>query len=235
MNIFFTPDISGAHATLSEEESMHCIRVLRHRQGDLLTLIDGKGTLYKATITEANPKSCGVEVVETFPGFEQRNYHLHVAIAPTKNIDRFEWFLEKATEIGIDEITPLLCEHSERKQLKPERLEKILVSAMKQSLKASLPRLNNFVTFDSLIKTVNGNNTFMAHCYPGEKMHLARAAKGMEKVLVMIGPEGDFSLNEVAAAKARGCREVTLGQSRLRTETAGITAVSMINVLNEQA
>jgi 16S rRNA (uracil1498-N3)-methyltransferase len=235
MNLFFTPDISGTHYTLSAEESMHCIRVLRHRQGDLLTLVDGRGTLYKATITEANQKSCGVEIVESFPGFEQRNYHLHVAIAPTKNIDRFEWFLEKATEIGIDEITPLLCEHSERKQLKTERMEKILVSAMKQSLKASLPRLNNLTTFESFISTADGSNTFIAHCYPGDKIHLARAAKGFGKVVVMIGPEGDFSADEVMAAKAKLCREVSLGQSRLRTETAGITAVSLINVLNEQS
>lgn len=234
MNIFFTPDISGDFYVLSEEESKHCIRVLRHREGDLLTLVDGRGTLYKATISDANPKCCAVQVVESFPGFEQRTYHLHVAIAPTKNLDRFEWFLEKATEIGIDEITPLLCEHSERKQLKTERLEKILIAAMKQSLKAALPRLNNLTTFDSFIETVNGSNTFIAHCMQGEKIHLAKAAKDHENVVIMIGPEGDFSPAEVAAAKARLCREISLGQSRLRTETAAITAVSMINVLNEE-
>ena len=234
MNIFFTPDISGNFYTLDEAESKHCVRVLRHVNGDVLTLIDGKGNWYEAQITDANPKRCSVEVVKTIANVGKRNYRLHVAIAPTKNIDRFEWFLEKATEIGIDEITPLLCEHSERKQLKNERLEKVIVSAMKQSLKAYLPQLNNLTTFESFINTVSADEKYIAHCEEGRKNHLFHQVKPTGSVLVLIGPEGDFSPSEIAEARANGFVEISLGDSRLRTETAGIVATQIVQLVNEK-
>lgn len=234
MNIFYTPDISGNFYTLNEAESKHCIRVLRHVQGDQLTLIDGKGNWYEATITDANPKRCSVEVVKTIADVGKRNYRLHVAIAPTKNIDRFEWFLEKATEIGIDEITPILCEHSERKQIKPERLEKVIVSAMKQSLKAFLPQLNNLTTFESLLQTATEGGKYIAHCEEGQKNHLFHQVKPSESVLVLIGPEGDFSPDEIQKAKEGGFTEISLGESRLRTETAGMVATQIVQLVNEK-
>lgn len=234
MNIFYTPDISGAFYTLNEIESKHCIRVLRHGVGDLLTLVDGKGNWYEAKITDANPKHCSVEVVKTIANVGKRHYRLHVAIAPTKNIDRFEWFLEKATEIGIDEITPILCEHSERKQIKHERLEKVIISAMKQSLKAFLPQLNNLTTFDSFIENATEGGKYIAHCEDGQKNHLFHQVKPSESVLVLIGPEGDFSPAEIRKAIDCGFAEISLGESRLRTETAGMVATQIVQLVNEK-
>ena len=165
MHIFYAPDISGNLYTLSEEESKHCIRVLRLDVGDEITIVDGNGGMFKTRIVKPEPKRCQVEVFETIHEFEKRNHYLHIAIAPTKNIERFEWFLEKATEIGIDEITPLLCEHSERKVINNERLEKIIVSAMKQSIKAYHPKLNQMIPFKQFIQAKNDGDRFIAHCY----------------------------------------------------------------------
>src|SRR5574344_1182623 len=201
MNIFYTPDINGSHYTLDENESKHCIRVLRKTKGDEIILVDGKGGYYQTTIIDDNPKRCSIEVKNTIPNFGKRNYSLHLAIAPTKNIDRFEWFIEKATEIGIDEITPLLCEHSERKQINIERIEKVAVAAMKQSLKAFLPRLNNLTNFETFCKNENQGLRFIAHCEEEQKSHLFSQLKPKEKVVILIGPEGDFSRAEVEFAK----------------------------------
>lgn len=234
MIIFFTPDISGNVHTLDETESKHCIRVLRHVKGDQLILVDGKGCRYEAIISDPNPKKCVVEVVKTIVDFEKRDYYLHIAIAPTKNIDRFEWFLEKATEIGIDEITPLLCEHSERKQINVDRLEKVLVTAMKQSLKAFKPKLNNLTKFETFIESTTSEFKFIAHCAEGDKQNLFYIAKPATSTLVLIGPEGDFSLVEIEAALKNNFKEISLGKSRLRTETAGIVATQLINTLNDQ-
>ena len=234
MNIFYTPDITGNLYTLDESESKHCIRVLRYEKGSQLTLVDGKGGRYEAVIVDPNPKKCTVEVIKMIKDFEKRNYYLHIAIAPTKNIDRFEWFLEKATEIGVDEITPLLCEHSERKQIKPDRLEKIVVAAMKQSLKAFLPMLNNLTTFESFLNQAIGHNCFIAHCEEGNKPYLYNAIEPEQKILVLIGPEGDFSSTEIVRAQELGFQAVSLGSSRLRTETAGVVATHIVNVVNEK-
>ena len=234
MNIFFTPGISGQFYTLDESESKHCIRVLRYMKGDELVLIDGKGNWYEAIITDPNPKHCSVEVSKTIQNVGKRNYYLHIAIAPTKNIDRFEWFLEKATEIGIDEITPFLCEHSERRQIKNDRLEKVIVSAMKQSLKAFLPKLNNLTTFESFIEAATESCKYIAHCEESGKKHLFHQAKPSETLLVLIGPEGDFSPQEIQLAKEKGFAEISLGESRLRTETAGIVAAQIIQLVNEK-
>ncbi|MCF8361773.1 MAG: 16S rRNA (uracil(1498)-N(3))-methyltransferase [Prolixibacteraceae bacterium] len=234
MNIFYTPDISGKAYTLNETESKHCIRVLRMRQGDMLTLVDGQGGWFEAEITDPNPKRCGVVVKEETRDFQKRDFYLHIAIAPTKNNDRFEWFLEKATEIGVDEITPLLCEHSERKKIKPERLEKVVVSAMKQSLKAYLPRLNNLTNFETFLNTDFEGSKFIAHCEEDmPREHLFSLIELKQKVLILIGPEGDFSPSEIALANQKGYRQITLGESRLRTETAGVVATQIANLVNE--
>ncbi|MBP7507653.1 MAG: 16S rRNA (uracil(1498)-N(3))-methyltransferase [Prolixibacteraceae bacterium] len=232
MNIFYTPDISGSSYTLDETESKHCIRVLRFSKGDKLILVDGIGNKFEARIFDPNPKKCSVEIISKTTEFEKRIYFLHVAIAPTKNIDRFEWFVEKATEIGIDEITPLLCEHSERKQINIERIEKVIVSAMKQSLKAYKPVLNNLTNFGAFCRMENQGLKFVAHCDEGNKHHLFDLVKPSERVTILIGPEGDFSAAEIEAAVNFGFKEVSLGNSRLRTETAGIVACDITGIIN---
>jgi 16S rRNA (uracil1498-N3)-methyltransferase len=233
MQLFYVPTISGAEVVLDDIESKHAVRVLRLTEGTSVELIDGKGGFYTAEITDANPKKCRLNITSTQKSFGKKDFRLHMAIAPTKNIDRFEWFLEKATEIGIDEITPLLCEHSERKVIKPERLEKILISAMKQSLKAYLPVLNELTPLKDIISTSSENHKFIAHCYEGEKPHLKDVISEKSNALVLIGPEGDFSPEEVKLAKANGFSEVSLGSARLRTETAGVVACHMVNLANE--
>ena len=234
MQIFYAPDISGNTYTLNEEESKHCIRVLRLETGDEITIVDGKGGLYKTRIAKPEPKRCQVEVFETITEFEKRNHYLHIAIAPTKNIERFEWFLEKATEIGIDEITPLLCERSERKVINNERLEKIIVTAMKQSIKAYLPKLNQMVSYKQFIQNNNDGDQFIAHCNSRELNHLKNSIHPKQKTTILIGPEGDFSLNEVLLALQNSYAEIGLGSSRLRTETAGIVACHIANLINDK-
>jgi 16S rRNA (uracil1498-N3)-methyltransferase len=233
MQLFYAPDISGKTYTLNEEESKHCIRVLRLTNGDEITLIDGKGGLFQTRIISPEPKRCQVEVFESTLEFEKRGYYLHVAIAPTKNIERFEWFLEKATEIGIDEITPLLCEHSERKVINNERLEKVIVSAMKQSIKAYAPKLNTLTPFKLFVQTQIPENTFIAHCQRKGLSHLKNELKSNNKITILIGPEGDFSPDEVNMALALKIKEISLGNSRLRTETAGIVACQIANLVYE--
>ena len=232
MNIFYTPDISSTHI-LSEEESMHCIRVLRMAAGEQIQIVDGKGNLYKAEITDAHPKKCGVRIIESIAEFGKRDFYLHMVVAPTKNIERFEWFLEKAAEIGVNEITPVICKHSERTVIKTERLNKVLVSAMKQSLKAFLPKLNEAVKLEEVFKNNFSGQKFIAHCREGEKAHLKNAYQKQKDVLILIGPEGDFTEEEVKHASEKGFKEISLGSSRLRTETAGIVATEIINLLND--
>ena len=233
MQLFYVPDISGAEVILNETESKHAIRVLRLKEGDEIELVDGKGGFYKARIQNANPKKCQLCIIESQTDFGKKDFHLHIAIAPTKNIDRTEWFLEKCTEIGIDEVTPLLSEHSERKVIKPERLEKILVSAMKQSVKAYLPKLNGLTKLSDLLSQVTETKKFIAHCNEGEKQHLKNVVKPGDKVLILIGPEGDFSPEEVALALENGFEAISLGNARLRTETAGVVACHIVNLANE--
>jgi 16S rRNA (uracil1498-N3)-methyltransferase len=231
MHLFYCPDITSAAYTLSEEESNHSIRVLRLKQGDTLHITDGIGNMHECRITEENPKRCSVEVVSTITAPSRSSSRLHIAIAPTKNIERFEWFLEKATEIGIDEITPLFCHHSERTVLKLPRLEKVIVSAMKQSLKSWLPQLNQPLEFSGLIKTGFPGQKFIAWCETGKEQHLKDLLKPGTDTLILIGPEGDFAPSEVEAAAAAGFVPISLGDSRLRTETAGIVACTVLNIL----
>lgn len=228
MHVFYTPDIQ-THLELPEEEAQHCIRVLRLNTGDKITLTDGKGNFYRAEITAATNKRCLVKVIETIPQDPLWKGHLHIAMAPTKNMDRNEWFAEKATEIGIDELTFLNCRFSERKVIKTERIEKILISAIKQSLKARLPKLNEMADFDKFIAQEFSGQKFIAHCYEGDKPLLKNILIPGQDALVLIGPEGDFSEEEVKKAIEKGFRPVSLGKSRLRTETAALTACIIMN------
>jgi 16S rRNA (uracil1498-N3)-methyltransferase len=214
---------------LSAEESKHATKVLRKKEGDVLDFTDGKGNFYKAEITLADSRKCRLQIVSSKQKEKQHNYHLHIAIAPTKNMDRFEWFLEKATEIGIDEITPIICSRSERKVIKTERCNKILLSAMKQSLKFHLPKLNEVIPLTDFLKSNVDGAKYIAHCEKSDKLEL-RKENAAEKILILIGPEGDFSATEIEMALKNNFKAVSLGTSRLRTETAGIVAVHTINI-----
>jgi len=233
MHVFYTPDIETI-PEMPEEESLHCAKVLRLPEGEEVVLTDGKGSLFRARIVRAHPKRCAVEILEKLPVAHQHNFSVHIAVAPTKNIDRIEWFAEKATEIGLDALTLLRCRYSERKEVKNERIQKILVSAMKQSLKATLPALNGLVAFSDFVKMPFDGQKLIAHCYddPDKKSLISQYKKG-ENVLILIGPEGDFSEQEVALALQHGFRPVSLSSSRLRTETAALVACHTIHVLNE--
>lgn len=234
MYLFYCPDIVIKH-TLSEEESAHCVRVLRYTAGDEILITDGRGTTYTARITNPHPKHCDFEIIASEKQEKHHAFHLHIAIAPTKNIERMEWAIEKCVEIGVDEMTPLLCRFSERKQLRTDRLEKIILSAAKQSLTPYLPVLHELTPYDTFVREqakLNQQN-FIAHCYKDEKRFLKDEMELSRDVLVLIGPEGDFSEKEVADALALGFVPVSLGNSRLRTETAAVVACHTAVLLNE--
>lgn len=231
MHVFYAPDIDTC-PELPEEEAGHCLRVLRLGVGDEVMLTDGKGFFYKAVISAATGKRCQVKVVEKIEQEKFWKGHLHLAMAPTKNMDRIEWFAEKATEIGFDELSFLNCRFSERKVIKTERIEKIVVSAMKQSLKARKPIVNEMTDFAKFMQRDFQGQKFIAHCYEGEKPLLKEVLKPGEDALVLIGPEGDFSPEEVQKAEALGFQPISLGKSRLRTETAALVAVHMMNLFN---
>ena len=232
MHVFYTPDIA-VRPELPEDEATHAVRVLRLQAGDEVTLTDGNGCFYRAEISTATGKRCLVNVLETLPQAPLWSGHLHIAMAPTKNMDRTEWFAEKAAEIGFDELTFLNCRFSERKVIKTERIQKILVSAIKQSLKARLPRLNEMTDFMKFIAQPFEGQKFIAHCYPGDKVLLKEAVRPGEDALVLIGPEGDFSEEEVKAALEHAFTPISLGKSRLRTETAALVACHLINLPNQ--
>ncbi|PAW92929.1 16S rRNA (uracil(1498)-N(3))-methyltransferase [Mucilaginibacter sp. MD40] len=234
MQLFYTPDIDPklSQYFLSEEESKHAVRVLRLAVGDEVTLIDGKGGLYKAEIIDAHPKRTILQINSVTEEYQKRNHYLHIAIAPTKNLDRIEWFLEKATEIGIDEISLVICQRSERKEAKIERLDKIITSAIKQSIKAYHPKLNAPVAFHQFIQQGFEGDKYIAHCADGEKADLTQSFKKHGRYLIMIGPEGDFTPAEVEMAAKSSYRALTLGESRLRTETAALEACFEVNFLN---
>lgn len=229
--IFYAPDIQQDN-TLPQDESAHCVRVLRKKEGDEVLITDGKGHFFDAEIVEAHQKHCVVNITQTRVEPKPWSNYLHIAFAPTKNLDRIEWFAEKATEIGIDHFTPLLCRYSERKEIKLPRIEKILVSAMKQSQKAVLPQLDEMISFSSFIKKPFDGQKFIAHCYPQEKQLLKHIYKPNGHVLLLIGPEGDFSEQEVQEALKCGFEPISLGESRLRAETAALVACNTIQILN---
>ncbi|GHE23452.1 16S rRNA (uracil(1498)-N(3))-methyltransferase [Sphingobacterium griseoflavum] len=237
MHLFYTPSLAPQHLNfvLNEEESKHAVRVLRLQEGDTVYLVDGLGGWYTAKILEPHPKRTTLVIEQVVQSYEKPSYHLHVAIAPTKNNDRTEWFLEKATEVGVQEITPIICDHSERKEVKLDRLGKVTVSAMKQSLKAYLPAINPAVSFTQFLKEQRGRPdvvTCIAHCADGEKMYLNDVCRPAGNYLVLIGPEGDFSEKEINQAIEHGFQPVSLGRSRLRTETAALSSCIEIALLN---
>lgn len=233
MHLFYTPDLAGDSYKLNEEESRHCTKVLRLTPGDTIHLTDGKGGLFTASITDVSEKRCEVVIVEKKTEYGKRNFFLHIAVAPTKNIDRIEWFLEKATEIGIDEITPLLCKRSERDVVKTERLNKVITSAVKQSLKAYYPKLNEITRLKDLLNMPFDGKKYIAHCGQTSKMPLKNAVSKNGKVMILIGPEGDFTNDEIVLAVSKGFEPISLGNSRLRTETAALVACHTINLINE--
>lgn len=236
MQLFYNPNISeiAKEVTFDKEESRHIVKVLRMKEGDTFKITNGKGSFFNAEIINANPKGCLVKICSEDTQ-KPNPYQLHLAVAPTKLNDRFEWFLEKATEIGITEITPIICDHSERKVIKPERYEKILQSAMKQSLKAYLPTLNPAISFkDFLSQTTNSEALkCIAHCEETDKKSLKSHLLPNKNITILIGPEGDFSSEEITLAKNAGFIPVTLGESRLRTETAAIVACHSVAFVNE--
>jgi len=234
MQLFYTPDIDPSHAQyfLSEEESKHAIRVLRLNMGDEMQLIDGRGGLYTAEIKDPHPKRTILQITSAIQGFNKRDHYLHIAIAPTKNIERLEWFLEKATEIGIDEISLIICQRSERKEAKTDRLNKIITSAIKQSIKAYHPVLNEPEPLAKLLARNFDGQKFIAHCDAGEKLNLKDTIIPQGKYLILIGPEGDFTPKEIDEALNNDFKAITLGESRLRTETAALEACFEINFLN---
>ncbi len=233
MHLFYTPNVTGSNYVLNPEESKHCVRVLRLKEGDGISLIDGRGGFYSGVISRAEAKGCEVKITAKTEEYGKRPFRLHVAVAPTKNIDRTEWMLEKCTEIGTDEFTMIESAHSERRVVKEERLEKVIVSAVKQSLNAYVARLNPVTDFKHFIRTQKEGQKFIAHCNPGEKKHLGDVYVPGSDAVILIGPEGDFSEEEVQWALDAGFIPVTLGESRLRTETAGVVACHSINFMNK--
>ena len=239
MYLFYTPQIVGTADeigktySLDEEESGHCVRVLRYTREDEILLTNGQGMTYTAVITNPHPKHCEFEVRTAEKQSKHHSNYIHIAIAPTKNVERIEWFVEKCTEIGVDEITPLLCRFSERKQLRIDRLQKIILSAAKQSLTPYLPKLNEMTDCTEFIRGTEEETRFIAHCYKEDKRDLRNEIKPGKSVVVMIGPEGDFSEQEIAEALQHHFVPVSLGESRLRTETAGIVACHICNLFNE--
>ena len=230
MQLFYCPELLNNSSFLSNEESFHCFKVLRKKVGDNIYIIDGIGGFYEAEITIASQKKVIFNVIKKWTQ-PQSPYSLHIAIAPTKNNDRFEWFLEKATEIGIDEVTPIICEHSERRMIKNERMEKIILSAAKQSLKSKLPKINNVTSFNDFVSKKYSSRCFIAHCLPSQKKKLKNEVVSMTTIL--IGPEGDFSTLEVEVALKNNFVPISLGSSRLRTETAGVIACHTIALHHE--
>ncbi|PKH51014.1 16S rRNA (uracil(1498)-N(3))-methyltransferase [Tenacibaculum sp. Bg11-29] len=236
MQLFFNQNITTEtkKITFEKEESRHIVRVLRKKEGDVLHITNGKGFLFSVEISIANDKRCLATIIKQEEKLNNRDYYLHVAIAPTKNNDRLEWFLEKATEIGIDEITPIICDNSERKVVKIERLSKIVQSAMKQSLQFTLPKLNNPIKFSDFIKQDFIEETFIAHCEEGsEKKLLKNIAAPNSKYTILIGPEGDFSTKEIEKSLTSKFIPISLGENRLRTETAGINVVQSIAFIHQ--
>ncbi len=230
MNLFYQPLIPQGISYLDADESRHCVKVLRHTIGDTLRITDGQGFFYNAIITKADDRQCTFRIAETIAQ-PVRDFTIHIAISPTKNADRIEWFVEKAVELGVDTISIVECENTERTYLKKERLEKVAISAMKQSLKATLPRIEGLLPFQDIFRT-NASQKFIAYVDQRNPDHLKNLATTGKDYVVLIGPEGDFSPNELNAALQNGFKKVSLGPSRLRTETAGLAACHILNLIN---
>ena len=233
MHVFYTPDINSDEYLLNEEESKHCTKVLRLGVGTQVHLIDGRGGLYLAEITSETKKQVSLRVITATKEYQKRKHYLHIAVAPTKNIDRIEWFLEKATEVGIQEITPLICDRSERRIVKEDRLYKVITSAVKQSLQAYHPILNPQTSLSDFLKKPNDSIKMIAHCIEGEpRQYIGEFAQAGKHYTILIGPEGDFTPSEIELALQNGYKPLTLGNTRLRTETAALAACFEVNYLN---
>jgi len=234
MQLFYNPDITNQTKQFSfnREESKHIVKVLRKKTGDQLHITNGKGWLFTSAIIISDIKKCTVSI-ETKTLQTKHNYNLHLVVSPTKMNDRYEWFLEKATEIGIDSITPIICDHSERKIIKQERFEKIIQSAMKQSLHCYLPKLSQALTFKDFMKQEFNGQLFIAHCEETVRKSFKKQLQPKQGVTILIGPEGDFSVKEIKMAIENNFIPVTLGETRLRTETAAIVACHSVAYTNE--
>lgn len=230
-SIFYHPDIANSQQ-LPEQESQHCVKVLRMKEGDELTVVDGCGSFYSCELVQAHPKHCLVKILDVQTQELNRDFKITIAFAPTKQMDRNEWFIEKAVEIGVDRFIPLRCDFSERKEIKSDRLTKIMVSAMKQSKQAFLPVLEEMTPFQQVILQPFEGQKYIAHCYSTDKSALSQICKKGEDTLILIGPEGDFSESEVQMAIENGFKAISLGNNRLRTETACLTALHTVHVVN---
>ena len=235
MQLFYNSEISKetSQITFDKIESKHIVRVLRKKENDILKITNGKGFLFNVRIVIASDKKCIAEIISSEEKPKPWSYYLHIAIAPTKLNDRMEWFLEKATEIGVDEITPIFCSNSERRNVKLERFEKIIQSAMKQSLKFTLPKINDPMKFNDFINQDFDGKICIAHCEEEDKNLLQSVINATEKTIILIGPEGDFSTQEIRTALEKNCIPISLGESRLRTETAGLVAVNIVSFINQ--
>lgn len=233
MQLFYAHVVEDSQAFLDAEETRHCTKTLRKKINDIISFTDGYGGLYQGRIIDFSKKNCTLEILKTIQPTDSRNFNLHLAIAPTKNINRLEWFLEKTTELGIDQISLLLCQRSERKTIRLDRLEKIILSAAKQSIKSIFPKINDLIKFKDFVAQAQATYKGIAHCNNDDLPHLKTKLQNQEEILLLIGPEGDFSLEEVKWAKQHGFEEFSLGKSRLRTETAGIAACHTVHLMHE--
>ena len=229
MEVFFSDDICDGRVRLDAEESGHCVRVLRHRPGDEISVIDGRGTLYRCALEIADAKGAEARVLEAQPGFGAHPYHLTMAVCPTKNIDRYEWFVEKSTEIGVDVIAPVIGERSERRVLKTDRLRRLTLSAAKQSLKAAIPTVAEPQSVRDFILAAPADALkLICYCFDDVERKQIQQLLPAREICILIGPEGDFSPEEAALARERGWIPVSLGESRLRTETAAVVAATAV-------
>lgn len=234
MQIFYVPGITGEKCVMDRSESWHCIKVMRMSKGDTVFIIDGEGNLYKGLIINPDPDACGINISEITRDFEKRSYRLHIAISPVKNNERFEWFVEKSVELGIDEITPVICRNTEKQRIKSERINNIIISAMKQSIKANRTILNDICSFEDFIKSEPGGIKMIAHCNQGiNRIKISDIYKKRNNAVILIGPEGDFTPGELEMSINAGFQSIHLGISRLRTETAGVAACHSVYFINQ--
>ncbi|MDX9726413.1 MAG: 16S rRNA (uracil(1498)-N(3))-methyltransferase [Bacteroidales bacterium] len=234
MQLFYVPDIKGSRCELDRNESRHCTRVMRMTRGDTIMITDGRGNLYEGVIDDPDPSACRVNITGKTTGAGEKNYRLHMAISPLKNPERFEWFVEKSVELGIDEITPLICHNTEKTRIKAERMENIIISAMKQSLKTLKPVLHEPVSFLTFIADATDGIRMIPHCNSDmERKPFGSVYRKGCDATILIGPEGDFTPEEISAAIEKGFSPVHLGSSRLRTETAGIAACHSVYYINQ--
>ena len=235
MELFFSNNIKDNHIILNNIESKHCIKVLRKSSGDIVNVVDGKGTLYKGIIESDSSKECHIQIQDIYKNYNKRDYYIHIAISPIKNNNRIEWFVEKAIEFGVDEISFIACNRTLRKAIKIDRIIKTAISAMKQTLKANLPKINDVCSLDNFIKNNKETNKFICHLEDDSRYDLFKyksEIKNDKNTCILIGPEGDFTSNEIIFAEKNKFISIDLGKSRLRTETAGIASCHLLNIIN---